>query len=234
MKKTTITRRDFLTAVPAVAGAAAFGSILWSPLSVQAQSKVTAPDKALSDLLAGNERYLNGNTHKHDFHADRAELVKSQHPIAAVLSCSDSRVVPQFAFDQGPGKLFVVRVAGNVANAHGIASLEYTVKFLETPLIFVLGHSSCGAVEAGIKVVNDGAQLPGELPGLVESIARAVRSAESKSGDLLANTVRVNVLLTAAKLASSSPIIQAGMKSGQVRVVGGIYDLPTGKISLVS
>jgi carbonic anhydrase len=88
------------------------------------------PDEVLDLLRAGNERYLTGTTHKHDFHADRAELTQSQNPIAAVLSCSDSRVVPQFAFDQGSGKLFVVRVAGNIATAYGIASLEYAVEYL--------------------------------------------------------------------------------------------------------
>jgi carbonic anhydrase len=192
------------------------------------------PDEVLDILHAGNERYLNGKTHKHDFHADRAELAVSQHPIAAVLSCSDSRVVPQFAFDQGSGKLFVVRVAGNIATAYGIASLEYAVEYLNTPLIYVLGHTSCGAVGAAIKVVKDGAEFPGELPGLVESIARAVHISESKEGDHLTNAVHENVRLTVANLPNSSQIIQSRMQSGKLRVVGGVYELASGKVSLVS
>jgi len=192
------------------------------------------PDEVLDILRAGNERYLNGNTHKHDFHADRAELALSQHPIAAVLSCSDSRVVPQFAFDQGSGKLFVVRVAGNIATSYGIASLEYAVEYLKTPLIYVLGHTSCGAVDAAIKVVKDGAELPGELPELVESITHAVHSTESMAGDHLTNAVQENVRLTVANLANSSQIIQSRIQSGKLRVVGGIYELASGKVSLVS
>lgn len=192
------------------------------------------PDEVLDILRAGNERYLNGNTHKHDFHADRSELALSQHPIAAVLSCSDSRVVPQFAFDQGSGKLFVVRVAGNIATSYGIASLEYAVEYLKTPLVYVLGHTSCGAVDAAIKVVKDGAEFPGELPGLVASIARAVHITESKTEDIFAKAVQENVRLTVANLANSSQIIQSRIQSGKLRVVGGIYDLASGKVSLVS
>ena len=192
------------------------------------------PDEVLNILRAGNERYLNGKTHKHDFHADRAELALTQHPIAAVLSCSDSRVVPQFAFDQGSGKLFVVRVAGNIATTYGIASLEYAVEYLNTPLIYVLGHTSCGAVDAAIKVVMNGAELPGELPELVESIARAVHNTESKTGDHLTNAVQENVRLTVASLANSSQIIQSRMQSGKLRVVGGVYELASGKVSPVS
>lgn len=192
------------------------------------------PDEVLDILRAGNERYLNGKTHKHDFHADRDELALSQHPIAAVLSCSDSRVVPQFAFDQGSGKLFVVRVAGNIATAYGIASLEYAVQYLKTPLIYVLGHTSCGAVGAAIKVVKDGAEFPGELPGLIESIARAVHITESKTGEHLTNAVQENVRLTVANLANSSQIIQSQVQSGKLRVTGGVYELASGKVSPVS
>ena len=95
----------------------------------------------------------------------RAARVATHRPIASVLSCSDARVGPEFVFDQGPGDLFVVRVAGNVLLDEGLASLEYAAQFLGSPLIFVLGHSNCGAVEAAIKVVQDNATLPGHLPG---------------------------------------------------------------------
>ncbi len=191
------------------------------------------PGEVLDILVAGNERYLNGNTHKHDFHAERAELAQSQHPIAAVLSCADSRVVPQFAFDQGSGKLFVVRVAGNIATTYGIASLEYAVEYLKTPLIYVLGHTSCGAVDAAVKVVKDGAEFPGELPELVSSIARAVDITGSNTEEILGKAVQENVRLTVSKLADSSQIIRSRMQSGNLRIVGGIYELASGKVSLV-
>lgn len=191
------------------------------------------PNEALDILREGNERYLNGNTHKHDFQASRIKLNK-QRPIAAVLSCSDSRVVPQFVFDQDSGKLFVVRVAGNIATAYGIASLEYAVEYLSTPLIYVLGHTYCGAVDAAIKVVKNDAKFPGELPGLFTPMVRAVHITESKTGNLLTNAVQENVRLTIDHLMKSSEIIRTRAQSGKLQIVGGLYELSSGKISLVS
>jgi carbonic anhydrase len=127
-----------------------------------------------------------------------------------------------------------VRVAGNIATSYGIASLEYAVEYLQTPLIYVLGHTSCGAVDAAIKVVKDGAEFPGELPGLVASIARAVHIAETKTEDLFVNAVRENVRLTVTNLSKTSEIIQSRIQSGKLLVVGGIYELASGKVSLVS
>ena len=109
-----------------------------------------------------------------DFEAGRAARVAAHRPIVSILSCSDARVGPEFVFDQGPGDLFVVRVAGNILQDEGLASLEYAAQFLGSPLIFVLGHSNCGAVEAAVKVVRDNATLPGHLPGLIDQIKPAV------------------------------------------------------------
>src|SRR4029077_5997837 len=94
----------------------------------------------------------------------------AQFPIAAILSCSDSRLAPELAFDQGPGDIFVVRVAGNFVNIDGLASMEFAVKVLGVPLIMVLGHSNCGAIASAVKVVMDRAELPGHLPELIKSI----------------------------------------------------------------
>src|ERR1700730_2794937 len=192
-------------------------------------------DAALSRLMKGNVRYVaNRPTHR-DFSAGRAERAKSQYPIAAVLSCSDSRVAPEFAFDQGPGDLFVVRVAGNVANEDGLASLEYAVKFLGVPLVVVLGHSNCGAIGAAIKVVEDNAELPGHLPGLVQSIKPAVEAAKAKSPhDLLAAAITENVALNVNRLETAQPLLASFAQSKQVKIVGGVYDLANGKIGLLS
>lgn len=236
-KKNSISRRTFLAAVPAAIAGNMLACASISPLSsanTRGQGQSLSPDEALASLLAGNNRYLSNNMHEHDFHVDREALAESQHPIAAVISCSDSRVVPQFAFDQGPGKLFEVRVAGNIANDQGIASIEYAVKYLQTPLIFILGHSSCGAVNAAINAVNNNADFPGKIPGLVSSIASAVRFAEVMPGDLSTNTINENVRLTAAKVANSSPIIHSKVQAGAVKVVGGVYELSTGRVSLLS
>ena len=173
MNDKSIRRRDLLSMVPTYLGAAAIGPMIsWLPPAHAKTKHDKSTDTVLQSLLEGNERYLKGNTHKHDFHADRADLAQGQRPIAAVLSCSDSRVVPQFVFDQGPGRLFVMRVAGNIATNEVIASIEYAVNFLQTSLIFVLGHTSCGAIKSAIKVVTEGVMLPGLLPELVDPIGQ--------------------------------------------------------------
>jgi carbonic anhydrase len=127
-----------------------------------------------------------------------------------------------------------VRVAGNFAESDGIASFEYAVKFLGAPLLVVLGHDKCGAVDAAIKTVKDGAQLPGHLPQLVDHIAPAVKTAMSESGDLLANAIRENVLLNVQALKTASPILSDYVGSGKVKVVGGIYRLKDGSVEWLS
>jgi carbonic anhydrase len=192
-------------------------------------------DAALYRLMAGNVRYVANKPKHRDFSARRAERARSQYPIAAVLSCSDSRVAPEFAFDQGPGDLFVVRLAGNFANDDGLASLEFAVKFLGVPLVVVLGHSNCGAVAAAIKVVEDEAQLPGHLPGLVQSIKPAVEAAKAKSPkDLLAAAITENVALNVKRLETAQPLLASFAQTKGVMIVGGVYDLANGKVGLLS
>src|SRR5512138_2942243 len=116
---------------------------------------------ALQRLIDGNARYAANDPNERDFSSGRAARAAAQYPIAAILSCADSRVAPELVFDQGPGDLFVVRVAGNVVNTDLLASLEYGVEFLGIPLIMVLGHSGCGAVDAAIEVLKKDAKLPG-------------------------------------------------------------------------
>lgn len=192
-------------------------------------------DAALRRLMEGNARYVANKPTCRDFSVGRAERTRSHFPIAAVLSCADSRVAPEFAFDQGPGDLFVVRLAGNFANDDGLASLEYAVKFLGVPLVLVLGHSNCGAVSAAIKVVEDKAELPGHLPELVLSIKPAVEAAKAKSPkDLLAAAITENVVLNVKRLESAQPLLASFAQSGQVKIAGGVYDLANGKIGLLS
>src|SRR5262249_22119071 len=146
----------------------------------------TSGEEALRRLMQGNANYRANRTHVRDFEAGRAARVTTHRPIASILSCSDARVGPEFVFDQGPGDLFVVRVAGNVLLDEGLASLEYAAQFLGSPLIFVLGHSGCGAVEAAIKVAKDNATLPGHLPQLIDQVKPAVLAAEkTKPANLL-------------------------------------------------
>jgi carbonic anhydrase len=123
-----------------------------------------------------------------------------------------------------------VRVAGNFLETDGLASLEYTTAVLGTPLLVVLGHEKCGAVDAAIKVVKDGAKLPGHLPGLVSHIKPAVKAAEAQPGDLLENAIAENVRLNVERLKTASPIVSKLVDQGKVRVVGGIYRLATGRV----
>lgn len=195
---------------------------------------VLSPDAALKRLLRGNERYVEGVTQRHDFKREREALVGGQNPFAAILSCADSRIAPEYAFDSSRGDLFVCRVAGNFAAAETVASLEYAVAVLNTPLILVLGHESCGAVDATIKSLRDDKPLPGHLPSLVQAIAPAVKAVSGKGGDVLNNAIRQNVIDNVAKLKSATPILSAAVNDKKIQVVGGIYRLGSGKVELLS
>jgi carbonic anhydrase len=151
-----------------------------------------------------------------------------------VLSCSDARVGPEFLFDQGPGDLFVVRVAGNVLHDEGLASLEYAAQFLASPLIFVLGHSNCGAVQAAIQAIQENATLPGHLPELIAEIKPAVIAAQATNpANLLNAAIAENVRQTVKEIAAAEPLLSSLIASGKVKVAGGVYDIATGQVSLL-
>jgi len=192
------------------------------------------PEAALQLLAEGNRRYAANKPANQDYSHNRAERAASQYPIAAVLSCADSRVAPELIFDQGPGQLFVVRIAGNFVSLDGLASLEYAVHFLGVPLVAVLGHTGCGAIAAAIKVLQEGVSLPGQLPHLIRDLKPAVRAAiERKPADLLAEATRENVRMNVAALQADQPVVADAVARGKVKVVGGIYDISTGLAALV-
>jgi carbonic anhydrase len=195
---------------------------------------VIPPDAALNRLIDGNKRYVAGTTRRHDFAHEREALSGGQNPFAAVLSCADSRIAPELCFDTARGDLFVCRIAGNFASDEMIASLEYAVQVLNAPLILVLGHESCGAVDATIKSVKDGSTLPGHLPSLVAALKPAVDAAQGQSGDLLANATWRNVALNVERLKNAGPILSAFVGNNKIRIVGGIYQLRTGQVQLIS
>ncbi len=193
-----------------------------------------APADALKRLMEGNARYAANAPNERDFSSGRAARAQAQHPIAAIVSCADSRVAPELAFDQGPGDLFVMRVAGNIVNPDLLASLEYGVHFLGVPLIMVLGHTGCGAVEAAIKVLKTRAVLPGHLPDLIRAIKPAVIVAEkTKPANLLDGAITENVRRQVARLKRSPPVVQKFYAGKKIDIVGGVYDLATGKIAIV-
>ena len=194
---------------------------------------VMTPAASLERLLKGNERYVEGVSRRHDFKHEREALAGGQNPFAAILSCADSRIAPEYAFDSSRGDLFVCRVAGNFANNESVASLEYAVAELGTPLILVLGHDACGAVNATIKSLKDATTLPGRIPSLVEGIAPAVKAVSQQGGDTLANAIKKNVVDNVIKLSSATPILSAAVEQGKLKVAGGIYRLKDGRVEMV-
>jgi len=230
-----LTRRSLIRAG---AGIALSG---WLPASLGAAAPADGPRPnaisaadALKRLKDGNQRYASNQPDEKDFSAGRAARTTGQYPIASILSCSDSRVAPELVFDQGPGDLFVMRVAGNCVSTDLLASLEYGVEFLGIPLIVVLGHTGCGAVDAAIKVMKKDAKLPGHLPELVRAIKPAVIIAEkASSGTLLDNAVAANVRRQVAALKRTNPIIARAYAAKKIDVVGAVYDLATGRVTLV-
>jgi carbonic anhydrase len=195
---------------------------------------VLSPDNALKRLMEGNARYVTGVSRRHDFTHERELLSTGQNPFAAVLSCADSRIAPEYCFDVARGDVFVCRVAGNFASDDIVASLEYAVAVLNTPLIMVLGHDACGAVDATIKSIKDNTTLPGHLPALVDAIRPAVEAVKSEPGDMLVNAIRRNVALNVGKLANAAPILKAAADDKKIHVVGGVYELKTGKVRLLA
>jgi carbonic anhydrase len=228
-------RRNVLKFAGAAAAALALGR---TALAKEAKmppkpQNVLSPDAALDRLMDGNKRYVEGLTKRYDLAREREALTNGQNPFAAILGCADSRIAAEFCFDTALGDVFVCRVAGNFANEDIIASLEYTVAILKTPLIMVLGHEACGAVDATVKSVTDGTTLPGHLPALVAAIRPAVEAVKNQGGDVLANAIRDNVKLNVERLQNASPILDKAVGDKSLRVVGGVYRLASGKVDLV-
>ncbi|SDJ76533.1 MULTISPECIES: carbonic anhydrase [Bradyrhizobium] len=229
------TRRRFLTLAGGVAAGLAFAPNAFAKDTKPPPKPQNAisPDAALERLMKGKARYVDGVSRRHDFKHEREALVGGQNPFASILSCADSRIAPEYAFDSSRGDLFVCRVAGNFANDDTVASLEYSVAVLNSPLVLVLGHESCGAVDATIKSLKDNTTLPGHLPSLVAALAPAVKAVADQPGDKLANATRRNVIDTIAKLKAATPILSAAVDKGTLKIVGGVYRLGDGKVEMV-
>jgi carbonic anhydrase len=219
---------------------------------------IVSPAEAISRLKEGNGRFTAGNAqHPHESGDERkhmatnsyenagmiflgmtaeqaakrrAELTKSQHPFATIVSCSDSRVPPEIVFDEGLGDLFILRVAGNVINDESLGSIEYSVDHLGVRLVLVLGHQSCGAVKAAKETIAAKAKAPGHIQSLVTAIKPAVEA--TVNGDLDA-TIKANVKHVADALRSSTPILKGKVDSGEMKVIGGYYSLDTGSVTFL-
>lgn len=183
-----------------------------------------SPKEILARLEDGNARFVADKLDgKLQDSSRRSALTSGQSPYAIVLSCADSRVVPEFAFDSGLGELFVLRVAGNVANTSTIASIEYAVAHLKTPVIVVMGHESCGAVTAAL----DGGDNGHNLNHLLSHITPAKAASDDKSVN---GVVKKNAQLTAEHLVERSSIIGDAVKAGNLKIVPAYYELGSGKV----
>ena len=221
-------RRNFLASSTALAAAAAAGqSVQAAPTGVS-----LTPSQALSKLLAGNARFQK-SVSSHTAHVSRVDsLSGGQQPWAIILSCSDSRVPPELIFDSTLGDLFVVRIAGNFADAGGIGSMQYAVEHFASPVLFVLGHSSCGAIKATVDNVKSGSpEVPGNIGDVVRALAPAARAVLHAHGDVYANATAENVRMNMAKISATSSIIKPAIASGKLLVAGGVYDLNTGHVT---
>lgn len=226
----TLSRRHL---IQAGAGLLATASL---PGLAQAQTARLAetPDAALKLLAEGNERYVSNQLRERNFSIDRVVRSQGQQPFAAILGCADSRIAPELAFDQSPGNLFVVRVAGNFLTPDGLASLEFGAAVLGTKVIMVLGHNSCGAVNATVGALQNGNTLPGHIADLVRAMKPGIEPAlKEASDDLPQRAVIANVRYTVKRLQEATPILADLVAGGKLKVVGAVYDLPTGKVVMV-
>lgn len=192
-------------------------------------------DEALARIQAGNARFVAGKSiHPHETTDWRRSLENDQHPFAVVLGCADSRVPPELILDQGLGDLFVVRVAGNVVDTDVIASVEYAIDHLGTELILVMGHSHCGAVTATLDYLADVESEPAEVVSLLYRIEPAFSGIpddlpRQQQIDL---AVKRNVSIAVRRL-SRVPDLHRRVNAGKVKIVGGVYDMHTGKLGIL-
>lgn len=227
--KNDSSRRSFLAAAGLGIAAAltAESRLVAAPLHPEAQ-------KGLDALMAGNARFVADKAVCPPLTARRLELAQAQHPFAIIVSCSDSRVPVETVFDQIPGNIFGVRIAGNFVDDNGLGSIEYSVAVLQSSLILVLGHTHCGAVKATVQYVKDGTTQPSHIQHLVDAIAPAARAAKGKPGDWVENACVGNVKANVATLGSRSPILAKALAARTLSIAGGVYDLETGRVTIVT
>jgi carbonic anhydrase len=192
------------------------------------------PASALAELRAGNERFVTGTRiHPNQDAEHRAALAEVQAPFAVVFGCSDSRLAAEIIFDRGLGDLFVVRTAGHTVGPEVLGSIEYAVTVLATPLVVVLGHSSCGAVRAARDAVLHGTPASGHVRAVVDPIVPSVRAAAARGDDGVDAIVEVHIARTVERLLRDSAALSAAVAEGRCAVVGMAYQLSAGQARVV-
>jgi carbonic anhydrase len=233
-------RRTMLGAAALTAGLAAAAGLPGKALAADTPSgpprTTLSPAQALDRLMAANRNFVAGGTNNPSDISTRRrlELARGQAPFAALVGCADSRVGPEHLFGAGLGELFIVRTAGNYIDDAGHGSLAYAVAALGVPLIVVLGHERCGAVDAATKLVTNNEQLPPTLTRMVQPILPAVidaRASVATGGDLVDHAIHINVRHVARRLRETTdPLLAEPLRSGRLMVVGAYYDLDTGAV----
>lgn len=229
-------RRGILALMGAAVPAALAGMSARTPLAHAAEPAAASPmtpDQALAALKEGNARYAAAPelcTMK--LTEQRAHATAGQSPWATIISCADSRVPPELIFGGlGIGELFVARNAGNLIDTSAIGTVEYGAAVLGSPLIVVLGHSRCGAVDAACKIVTENATYPGSIGPMIDPIVPAALAVRNAPGDFLANTIRASAERTARRLPDASTILAERVAAGKLKIVAAEYDLGTGKVA---
>lgn len=206
------------------------------PVTAEEQKAMT-PDAVLKNLMDGNKRFVAGEITPLNIKASLEASSTGQFPSAVILSCLDSRVPVENVFDQGIGDVFVGRIAGNVENADLLGSFEFATKLAGAKLILVLGHEACGAVKGAC----DSAEM-GNLTALLEKIKPAVDAVKgdfaedeqnSKNADFVNKVIEENVRITVADIRKDSPILAEMEEAGDIKIVGGVYSLHTGAVTLL-
>ena len=197
----------------------------------QHTSPAYTSEEALARLVAGNERFVRGEARFPTVQKEiLAALAKGQRPYATVLGCSDSRVPPELIFDAGFGELFIVRVAGNVISPEVMGTLQYAGVHLRTPLFVVLGHENCGAINAAL-AARHGAQEPARIAVLLDSILPGLRDLppDLTTDVEMRAAVEANVRWSMHQLLET-PEVKARLVEGTMKLVGGVFELESGRV----
>ena len=197
-------------------------------------TRPTSIQAAIARLEEGNQRFVDERPGAHTPREIHKDLAQGQTPFAVILGCSDSRVPVETIFDELPGNLFVVRVAGNIVDDGGLASIEYAVEYLNSMLIVVLGHTGCGAVTASLQQIANKTTFPGHIKKLANAIAPAIVETEDPDHDKwLAAAVRRNVEESVSDLQQQSMLLHAAVDCGKIGIAGAVYDLHTGRVTFL-
>jgi carbonic anhydrase len=201
----------------------------------ETQAPPLTPEEALAELRAGNHRFVTGTRiHPHQDAERRAALADAQTPFAVVFGCSDSRLAAEIIFDRGLGDLFVVRTAGHTLGAEVLGSIEYAVDVLHTPLVVVLGHSSCGAVTAARDTLTHGTRPPGHLGAIVDGIVPTLRRAAEVGVEETDQIVDLHIAHTVDQLLRRSAILEEALGAERCVVAGMSYELSVGEVRLLA